>query len=163
MKSASCWVVLFALSQTFATSSVAEESNDESFGDFLVRFEEAQSRFVNGDPTLWLALAARDESVTIFGAFGGYERGWTEVGPRFEWAASQYRSSGAKKSIEYLSKYADANVAYTVAIERDEVRTAGEATEPRALRVTQVFKRVDGDWRLAHRHADPLIAKRPPN
>jgi hypothetical protein len=28
------------------------------------------------------------------------------------------------------------------------------------LRVTQVFRREAGEWRLVHRHADPLIHKR---
>jgi ketosteroid isomerase-like protein len=28
------------------------------------------------------------------------------------------------------------------------------------LRVTQVFRREEGEWRLVHRHADPLMQKR---
>jgi ketosteroid isomerase-like protein len=31
------------------------------------------------------------------------------------------------------------------------------------LRVTQVFRREDGKWRLVHRHAGPLIEKHPPS
>lgn len=159
------WMLLLTLMQVIPGETRAEEIDvaSESFDTFLQRFEDAQSRFVNGDPTAWIQMAGKDESVTIFGAFGGYEQGWLEVGPRYEWAAAQYRSSGAKKSIEYLAKYADDSIAYTVAIERDHVRTADRTEpEPRALRATQVFRRVDGEWRLVHRHADPLLSKEAP-
>jgi hypothetical protein len=159
------YMLLFALMHTYPSEIRAEEAAvvGESFEAFLQRFEDAQSRFVNGDPNLWIEMAAKDESVTIFGAFGGYEQGWSQVGPRYEWAAAQYRSGGAKKSIEYLSKYADSSIGYTVAIERDQVRTADSTkTELRALRATQVFRRVDGEWKLVHRHADPLLSKHAP-
>jgi hypothetical protein len=159
------WMLLLTLMQIYPSETRAQEAfvADETFDTFLQRFEDAQSRFVNGDPIAWIQMAAKDESVSIFGALGGYEQGWVEVGPRYEWAAAQYKNSGAKKSIEYLSKYADERFAYTVAIERDQVRTAeGTETEPRALRATQVFRRVDGEWKLVHRHADPLLSKHPP-
>jgi hypothetical protein len=159
------WMLLLTLVQIYPGETRAQEAfvADETFATFLQRFEDAQVRFVNGDPVAWIQMAAKDESVTIFGAFGGYEQGWVEVGPRYEWAATQFRSSGATKSIEYLSKYADERIAYTVAIERDQVRTAETTeTEPRALRATQVFRRVDGEWKLVHRHADPLLSKHQP-
>jgi ketosteroid isomerase-like protein len=30
---------------------------------------------------------------------------------------------------------------------------------PLDLRVTEVFRRADGEWKLVHRHADPLAAR----
>jgi hypothetical protein len=46
---------------------------------------------------------------------------------------------------------------------RGEARIVGRA-EPLRLdfRVTMVFRREDGAWRLAHRHADPLVEKQKP-
>jgi hypothetical protein len=68
------WMLLLTLMQIFPGETRAEEASmaHESFDTFLQRFEDAQSRFVNGDPTAWIQIAAKDESVTIFGAFGGY-------------------------------------------------------------------------------------------
>jgi ketosteroid isomerase-like protein len=33
---------------------------------------------------------------------------------------------------------------------------------PVSVRVTSVFRREDGEWKLLHRHADPITAPRPP-
>ena len=78
-------------------------ANDSSFQSFLRRWEEAQSRFVTGDPTLWKQNASQSDDATILGGFGGYEKGWSEVGPRYDWASSQYKDSGAKLKVEYIS------------------------------------------------------------
>ena len=89
---------IFLGAQVSSTSS-----NDSDFKAFLRRWEEAQSRFLNGDATLWKENSSQREDASIFGAFGGHEKGWKEVRPRYEWATSQYRPSGAKKRVEYLN------------------------------------------------------------
>jgi len=51
-------------------------------------------------------------------------------------------------------------MAYTVAIERGEVRSTGEQTfAPKALRVTEIFRRDGSDWKLIHRHDDQVTEK----
>jgi ketosteroid isomerase-like protein len=65
--------------------------------------------------------------------------------------------------VEYLSIVAGTDLAYTVGIERSEA-ILGDAkkTAPRVLRSTQIFKKENGEWKLLHRHADPLIEKKAP-
>jgi ketosteroid isomerase-like protein len=41
-----------------------------------------------------------------------------------------------------------------VGFEDVEVRVDGGAPAPMTLRVTHVLRRVGGEWRLVHRHAD---------
>jgi hypothetical protein len=48
-----------------------------SFRAFLPQWEKAQSRFINGDPTLWKENSSHRDDATILGGFGGYgEKGW---------------------------------------------------------------------------------------
>lgn len=136
---------------------------DTEFCAFLARFEQATNRFIDGDKSQWLALASRRADATIMGAWGDYEAGWSKVGPRYEWAAARFVPSGAKLSVEYLSLGSSGDVAYTVAIERSEALVVGQKRpRPMQLRVTHVFRKEDGAWRLVHRHADPLMNKTAP-
>lgn len=155
--------LLYTLNVLAHAQAPADETTAPDFQAFLAQWEEAQSRFLNGDPALWKQNCSQTTAVTIYGAFGGYEKGWQEVGPRFDWAASQFKPSGARKKVEYLSTSVSGHLAVTVSIERDEVRVANqEKPAPRALRVTQVFKNEGGAWKLLHRHADPLLEKKAP-
>ncbi len=53
-------------------------------------------------------------------------------------------------------------LAYIVEIESYRARV-GEAAEltPVSVRVTTIFRREDGAWKVMHRHADPITAPRP--
>jgi len=42
-------------------------------------------------------------------------------------------------------------------VERQHARVGGLPDQDWSLRVTLVFRREDGRWRLAHRHAGPLL------
>jgi ketosteroid isomerase-like protein len=144
-----------ALSQT--------ASGDSSLRSFLPQFEAGINGFINGDPTLWKKNASHRDDVTIMGGWGGMAKGWTKVDPWYDWAAARFRESGAKVKIEYVSSEVSGNLAYTVAIERSEALVAGQdKPSTMALRVTHVFRMEDGNWKLVHRHADPLIDKTAP-
>ncbi len=51
---------------------------------------------------------------------------------------------------------------YTLEIERGRMKVGGDdEIVPVSLRVTTIFRREDGGWRVVHRHADPITAPRP--
>ena len=137
---------------------------DSSFRAFLPQWGAAQSRFINGDPTPWKQNASHRDDATVLGAFGGYEKGWNEVGPRYDWASSQFKKSGARIKVEYFNSGVSGNLAFTVAIERQEEVRLGDQGKltPRALRFTQIFRKEGEAWKLLQRHADPLIDKKAP-
>ena len=159
-----CRAGLALLASMFGATTQAEEvSIDPSLRAFLTQFEEGTSRFINGDPALWKRNASQRDDVTIMGAWGGYEKGWKEVGPRYDSVAARLKQSGAKVKVEYLSSAASGDLAYTVAIERSAVQRIGqEAPVETALRVTHIFRKVQGAWKLVHRQADPLMEMVPP-
>jgi hypothetical protein len=136
----------------------------EDFESFLRRFEEANTAFINGDPSLWMPLVSHSEQTSIFGGFGGHEVGFSQIGPRYEWASSQFRDTGAKVEFEYLEKHVGADTAYTVAIERCAVHHITQPEPvPHVLRATMVFRAEDGEWKITHRHADPLNPQASPS
>lgn len=161
----SAFCLLFSiLASGCATSGAPAASGDASLRAFRPRFEEGTSRFINGDPSLWKQNASHRDDVTIMGGWGAYEKGWQEVGARYDWASARFRESGAKVKVELLSSGVSGDLAYTVAIERNEVLVVGQdKPAPSALRVTHIFRREDGSWKLIHRHADPLISKTAPD
>jgi ketosteroid isomerase-like protein len=51
-------------------------------------------------------------------------------------------------------------IGYCVGVQHATARMVGKpGTIPFHLRVTEVFRRESGEWKLVHRHADPLAAK----
>jgi hypothetical protein len=130
----------------------------------LPTFEQGTNGFMNGDAALWLANTSQSDQASIMGGWGAYEQGWDEVGPRYEWAVQRFLPSDAKLEVEYLAAKVSGDLAYTVAIERSTVKIVGqEQPAPMALRVTHIFQRENGQWKLLHRHADPMIEKTAPD
>ena len=97
--------------------------------------------------------------MSIFGGFGGLgEAGLESVHQRYLLAASAFQPSGAKVDFQYLVKDVQGRLAYTVAIERANVLYTGHTERrPQILRVTMLFRRDRGDWKIIHRHADTMI------
>jgi hypothetical protein len=140
-------------------ASAAAQPRTHGFDRFLQRYEAANTAFVNGDPSLWLPITAEQDPVSIFGGFGGLgEAGVALVHQRYLLAATAFRPSGAAVDFQYLVKDVRGRLAYTVAIERSNVLYAGQAeVRPQILRVTMIFRREHGDWKIVHRHADTMI------
>ena len=136
----------------------------KTFAEFLPRFERGIDEFLNGDATLWKSNVSQQADGTIMGAWGDYEKGWSELEPRYDWAAARFEPSDAHVQFQYLATGVSGELAYTIAIERSTVRIVGQE-EPAAmsLRVTHLFRKEEGAWKLLHRHADPLMSKTAPH
>lgn len=77
-------------------------------------------------------------------------------------AAGHYRD-GEVVEFYNLSTVITPDLAYTVEIERLRARVGGgQEMTPVAVRVTTIFRREDGGWKVIHRHADPITTPRPP-
>ena len=113
----------------------------------------ANREFIQGNPEPLKRLYSHGDDITIFGGFGGLERGWAEVELRLDWAASQF--AGGSVEEEALSVIVGADLACTVTIERYDARLKDGSVFAQSLRVTQIFRRELAGWRLVHRHADP--------
>jgi ketosteroid isomerase-like protein len=90
--------------------------------------------------------------VTLFGAaMSG--RGWEEVSGIFRSIASRW-SDCTDQRVELLAAGVSGDLAYTVELEHTSVSVDGVPVEPYTLRVTQVYRREGGEWKIVHRHGD---------
>jgi ketosteroid isomerase-like protein len=125
------------------------------------RFAAALPDFVRGDPTPFSTLWSHGEDVTIFGGWGAYERGWDAVGPRLAWAAGRF--AGGQVTYKPLAAGSSGDLGYAIGLERGETLVMeGKKPHPLLLRVTHLFRREEGQWKLIHRHADPIVIKTAP-
>src|SRR5215470_3912831 len=126
--------------------------------DFLAstmpRLTAADDALHNGDATPRMVLWSHHDPVTLFGAALS-ATGWGEIAPVFERLASSF-SNLQSSEIELIAVGASGDLAYTVAIEHTTVSINAAPPAPYKLRATTVFRREDGEWKVVHRHADPL-------
>jgi len=145
-------VTLFTL-----TGGHAVSAND--LKQTIAQYHLAENEFQKGNAQPYKDLCSHADDVTIFGGFGGFEKGWAQqVEKRYDWAASRFSSDNDQhQQIETISLVETAQMAYSVEIERSQARigNSGEV-RPLALRVTTIFRLESGEWKLVHRHADPL-------
>jgi ketosteroid isomerase-like protein len=128
----------------------------------LDEYHRAGLEITNGNPDVYKLLYSRQDDVTLANPFGPPARGWGEVSTTLDRAASNYRD-GEAVNVENVSTVISTDLAYAVEIESYRARVGGAAElTPVALRVTTIFRREDGVWKVVHRHADPITTSRPP-
>jgi ketosteroid isomerase-like protein len=128
----------------------------------LDEYHRAGREITNGNPEVYKALYSRRDDVTVANPFGPPVRGWGAVSATLDRAALNYRD-GEIVGFENVSTVIAADLACTVEIESYRARVGGaEELAPVSLRVTTLFRREDGVWKVVHRHADPITTKRPP-
>ena len=113
-----------------------------------------------GTPRVYKSLYSRRDDVTLANPFGPPVHGWNEVSATLDRAAAHYRD-GEVVGFDNVSTVVTADLAYTVEVERFRARVGGaEERAPVSVRVTSVFRREDGAWKVIHRHADPITSPR---
>ena len=55
------------------------------------------------------------------------------------------------------------DLAYTVGYEHSLASRDGGPARPNRLRVTHVYRRENGEWKIVHRHGDGLESDQPPS
>ena len=119
----------------------------------MPRLEAAETALHNGDASLRMGMWSRNDPVTLYGAaFSG--SGWANVGPTFDFLASRF-SNCTSWQFEVVGAGVSGDLAYIVGVERTTASVAGAQPTPYSLRVTTIFRREEGDWRIVHRHGDP--------
>ena len=129
------------------------------FQALLATVDAAQVELQNGKPDAFKALWSRRDDITLSGGFGGtIEKGWDAIGRRLDWVGTQF--SKGSNTIERLVAQESGDLGYVVQLEHLRYTVPGQAQEStRDYRVTMVFRRESGAWRLVHRQADSQLTK----
>jgi uncharacterized protein (TIGR02246 family) len=133
----------------------------EDFERAIAESHCALDEIARGDPSAFFELYSRGDDATLANPFGPPARGREQIEEAGRGAASNYRD-GRAVEFENLAKLVTEDLAYILEIERFEAKVGErDVVTPVALRVTSIFRREDGKWKLVHRHADPITAARP--
>jgi ketosteroid isomerase-like protein len=113
----------------------------------------AEMALHNGDSAPRRALWSRNEPVSILGAWRN-AYGQQEIDDAFATLEGTF-SNCTSYSFELQAYDVVGGMAYTAGLEHISTSVDGQ---PRnyTLRATQVYRREDGEWKVAHRHADTL-------
>jgi uncharacterized protein (TIGR02246 family) len=126
----------------------------------LDEYHQAGLQITNGDPDGYKRLYSRRDDATLANHFGPTARGWSEVSSRLDGAAANYRD-GEVVGFENIVTVLTPDLAYIVEVESYRAGVGeAETAAPVSVRVTTVFRREDGNWRVTHRHADPITKTR---
>jgi ketosteroid isomerase-like protein len=129
------------------------------FEQFMKRREEASRRYMQGDAAPLGDIVARTSAATFFGPQGDYHQGADEVWASYEQGATLFESS-IDEGFDILDMGASGDIGYWVGFQRTLTQVRGRPEPiPFNLRVTEVFRREGDEWKLVHRHADPLATK----
>jgi ketosteroid isomerase-like protein len=129
----------------------------------ITRLQAAMARVANGDVSEIKRLYSHSADATSFYGWGGYEKGEQAVSKRWDWAGQQFK--GGMVRHENITTVITSEMFYTTDLETFEnQRVAGvEGVTGWSNRVTHVFRREQGEWRLIHRHANRLEAQHEPS
>jgi ketosteroid isomerase-like protein len=114
------------------------------------RLRDAETALHNGDPGPRLAIWSTREPVSVLGA---WQSAVGQEGLRDLFRNLAGTFSNCTSHVYEIAADVVGDMAFTAGCERTQASINGE---PRryVLRVSQVYRREDGDWKVAHRHAD---------
>lgn len=121
----------------------------------LLRLSEtANDALMRGDAGRYQELTPIAADFTLMSPFGGKPSQGGYTPERWQSIGRFFRNGSL--TMELVQSYSVPGMAVLAVIERAHVEVGGLPAQQWALRVTLVYRRDEGQWRLVHRHADPL-------
>ncbi len=131
------------------------------FSDFMQRREEIARAYVNGDAAPLQAVVTHEDPATFLPPGGEPQQGAEQVARAYVRGAKQF-GPGSDSQLQVMHSEAG-RLAFWSGVQIATVKAPGSDTaEPVKVRITEVFRLEEGDWKLVHRHADiPAAAPTP--
>jgi ketosteroid isomerase-like protein len=114
---------------------------------------------MHGDNAPVMRLNSQRDDVTLANPLGPPIVGWHNIAAESAKVAAGF--AGGTMEFEEVTRFVATDFAYIIGIERGQVRRSDSGeTVAMALRVTMIFRREDGAWKIALRHADRVTTDR---
>lgn len=126
---------------------------DEFRSNTLVRQRQAEQALILGNPEPRMEMWSQAAPVTLFSAGGECLSGWQSISGFFRHLASRF-SNGSGFRFDVDAAEISGDLAYTVGFEHYDVSVGGRPVKQVAIRVTHVYRRESGEWKIVHRHGD---------
>lgn len=121
----------------------------------IERDHEALDALIGGNAKPKKRMFSQRDDVTLANEVQPPIRGLHEIEQALDAVASAFRD-GEPHRYERITEYATTDLAYVHEIERGETEYAGsDDLASFSLRRTTIWRREDGEWKIALRHADP--------
>jgi ketosteroid isomerase-like protein len=132
---------------------------DLTFEEFLEKRREAALAYVKGDARPVTDLSASSGAATFFDPGGGIVEGAEAVLKVYREGAQMFGPQSVTE-LEIHDYGASGDFGFWAGLQRATVAIKGRA-EPASmtLRVSEVFHRQEGEWRMVHRHASVANGK----
>lgn len=128
----------------------------QTITDLVRRSVDANAALMRGDINDFRAMITLTGDFTLFSPFGGTPTRGKDMTEK-TWAAMARFFRNGTLTQELVQAYASDDMVVLAMIEHGHGEVGGLPAQDWRLRVTLVYRRDGGDWRLAHRHADPLV------
>lgn len=131
----------------------------QDFKRFMQQRETAAQAYVQGDAEPLGQIVARGSDATFFSPRGDYVEGAEAVWSRYREDAAAFEPDSNNR-LEILDMGVNDGIAYWVGFQRASARLRGsDELVAFNLRITEIFRREGDEWKLVHRHADPLVSE----
>ena len=133
--------------------------DQHDFEQFMEQRDRAARAYVKGETAPLGEIVAHHSPASFFAPPGGNRQGAETVWSKYVSDATIFESSD-ESQLEILHMAASGDLAYWVGFQHATAHLRGRPEPVHFnLRVTEIFRREDGTWKLIHRHADPLISE----
>jgi len=135
------------------TSSGITEAD---LADLVQRCQAAAAALIRRDVRSYLRLFVHADDYTLIPPFGGEARHGFDASDEAVEQLSRF-FAGGEAQVDVVQSYVSGDSVMLVLIERQHGEVGGLPDQDWSLRVTMLFRKEGDDWRLVHRHADPLV------
>jgi ketosteroid isomerase-like protein len=153
MKIGAIWLaMLLVASAGIPAAMAADNQSDSGVLAASAQFYAALNKMLNGDAGPLAAVWSHSADVSTMHPIGGREIGWDQVKASWENVA-KIASDGTVELKDQVVRVVG-DLAYETGTEQGSFKLAGHDISGFQGRVTNIYQRTDGGWKVVHHHVD---------